>query len=80
MRKPSQYMWLIEKMHPNNDSRELTFSANTYPMKMDADSTKGVEFRHNGYMNSLFMDGHTASLNHSKLFGSGQRHCYNLKP
>ena len=58
MRQPAQYMWLVENQNPHNDSRQLTFASTNYPFKITADATVGVEFRHNGKVSALFMDGH----------------------
>ena len=81
MRQPGQYLWLTENQTSYNDSRNLTFAGTNYPFKTTGDTTVGIiDFRHNGYVNGLFMDGHTGSFTFNQLYGSGSKYTYSTNP
>ncbi len=75
MKRPGQYIWLLENLGTN-----LTFSANTYPMKSSASQASGVEFRHGGKVNALLMDGHCESMELRRLYGTSAACVYSEKP
>ena len=79
MRQPSQYIWLQEK-RSQTFSANMFFSANTYPMKEDANALDGIEFRHNRKANALFMDSHCESIDVRKLLGTSSKYVYSTNP
>lgn len=52
---------------------QVTFSENSWPFKSSANSqiTRGVDFRHAGRANVLFLDGHVQSFAPGDLLGTG---------
>ena len=80
MRQPARYMWLGETKNADNDSARLFFASTKYPFKIDAEMNYAMEFRHNGYTNTLFMDGHTGAFTFSQLYNSNGKYCYSTNP
>ena len=79
MRHPSQYIWLLENQNPSIGT-SLFFHGNHYPMKTSANANSGIEFRHNGKANALFMDGHCDSMDLRKLYGTASKYTYSENP
>ena len=79
MRQPAQYIWLFENQNPSIGT-SLFFHGNHYPMKTSASPSLGIEFRHKGNANALFMDGHCESMDLKKLYGTASKYTYSKKP
>ena len=79
MHQPAQYIWLLENQNPSIGT-SLFFHGNHYPMKTSASASSGIEFRHNGKANALFMDGHCESMEKSKLYGTTNKYTYSENP
>lgn len=67
-------LYLIDCRRSNNST--VTFSHNTWPFDggaEDANVDSGVDFRHGGRANALFLDGHVISINYKELVGKDPR-------
>jgi prepilin-type N-terminal cleavage/methylation domain-containing protein/prepilin-type processing-associated H-X9-DG protein len=70
-RQPSRIMYLVDCYDYVYQGHSVTLSVNSWPFLSTADSTKtGVDFRHMGQANMLFIDGHVESKNLSHLLGT----------
>ena len=80
MRHPSQFIWLAE-MQSTSWGGSLFFGANTYPFKPSSSPAPGIEFRHNGKVNALFLDSHCETVEKSRLYGTdAQKYIYSTTP
>ncbi|MCM8818035.1 MAG: DUF1559 domain-containing protein [Candidatus Omnitrophica bacterium] len=79
-KKPSQILYLIDIYRNSYDGTFARFSINTWPFKNDPTggdpSDVGVDFRHSGFANGLFVDGHVGSFRFQDLFQTYTKYIY----
>ncbi|MCM8803509.1 MAG: DUF1559 domain-containing protein [Candidatus Omnitrophica bacterium] len=79
-KKPSQILYLIDIYRNQYDGAFATFSFNTWPFRNDPQggdpSLIGVDFRHSGFANGLFVDGHVGSFKFQDLFRTSGKYIY----
>jgi len=72
-RFPSSTIYLhdcFNSLHPIMDS---TISVNSWPFSTTAPiGTEGIDFRHNGRANCLFLDGHVEGMSVADCYGKGK--------
>jgi len=79
-RKPSQILYLIDMWNNQYPGLMATFGVNTWPFKNVEGggdlSDRGVDFRHSGFANGLFVDGHVEAKSLQDLYRTSDRYTY----
>jgi len=79
-RKPSQILYLIEMYNNQYPGNMTNFSVNTWPFLNVSGggnpSNNGVDFRHSGFANGLFVDGHVEAKSLQDLYMTYGKYTY----